>query len=129
MKIAVVGAHLTGLPLNPQLTDRGARFVRAARTKPIYRLFALPNTVPAKPGMLRVSQPSGTGIELEIWEMDAANFGEFVAAIPGPLGIGTIELEDGEQVQGFLVEAYAVENGAADITQFGGWRNFINRPR
>jgi allophanate hydrolase len=124
MKIAVVGAHLSGLPLNGQLTDLGATLVRAARTKPSYRFYALPNTTPPKPGMLRVSEPTGRGIELEIWEMGTEAFGQFVAAIPPPLSIGTIELEDGQLVKGFLVESYAV-SGAAEITRHGGWRNYL----
>ncbi len=108
MKIAVVGAHLSGLPLNGQLTGMGATLVRAARTKPVYRLFALPGTVPPKPGLLRVTEPTGIGIELEVWELAPVEFATFVGAIPPPLGIGTIELEDGEGVKGFLVESYAV---------------------
>jgi allophanate hydrolase len=128
MKLAVVGAHLSRLPLNYQLTERGATLIRAARTQAIYRLFALPNTTPPKPGLLRVAESTGLGgIELEVWELDARNFAEFVAAIPPPLGIGTIELDDGERVQGFLVESYAVANGATEITSYGGWRNYINR--
>jgi allophanate hydrolase len=124
MKIAVVGAHLSGLPLNGQLTDLGATLVRAAQTKAIYRLYALPNTTPPKPGMLRVSEPTGQGIELEVWDMPIDAFGKFVAAIPPPLGIGTIELQDGELVKGFVVESYAVA-GATDITRHGGWRNYL----
>ena len=124
MQIAVVGAHLSGLPLNGQLTERGGRLVRAARTANCYRLFALPNTTPPKPGLLRVPGQVGPGVELEVWEMEPAAFASFVEAIPPPLGIGTIDLEDGETVKGFLVESYAVE-GARDITAFGGWRTFL----
>ncbi len=115
---------MSGLPLNGQLTDRNAKLIKTARTKPIYRFYALPGTVPPKPGLLRVAEPTGNGIELEVWELDAAEFGSFVDAIPAPLGIGTIELEDGETVKGFLVEAYAVAN-APDITHLGGWRNYL----
>ena len=124
MRIAVVGAHLSGLPLNGQLLERNAKMVKTARTKPIYRFFALPGTTPAKPGLLRVSEPVSNGIEVEVWEMGATEFGTFVDAIPPPLGIGTIELDDGDQVRGFLVEAYAVK-GAADITHTGGWRAYL----
>jgi allophanate hydrolase len=124
MKIAVVGAHLSGLPLNGQLIALNAKLVKSARTKPIYRFYALPGTTPPKPGLVRVGEPTETGIELEIWEMGAAEFGTFVAAIPPPLGIGTLELDDGERVQGFLVESYAVV-GATEITGFGGWRNYL----
>lgn len=124
MKIAVLGAHLSGLPLNPQLLEMGATLVRPARTKPVYRFYALPGTTPPKPGMLRASEPTSIGIELEVWELPAIGFAHFVNAIPAPLGIGTIELEDGELVKGFLVESYAV-HGAPDITAFGGWRNYL----
>jgi allophanate hydrolase len=124
MKIAVVGAHLSGLPLNGQLLERGATLVRAARTAPPYRLYELPNTAPPKPGLLRVPGRGGAGIELEVWEMGPEPFATFVDAIPAPLGIGSVELEDGQTVKGFLVESYAVE-GARDITDFGGWRNYL----
>ncbi len=125
IRLAVVGAHLTGQPLNHQLTGRGARFVCAVRTAPGYSLYALSGTSPAKPGLIY----DGTGkglIELEIWELDAAGFGSFVAEIPPPLGIGTITLEDGNRVKGFLCEAHALA-GARDITEFGGWRNWQAR--
>ena len=124
MKLAVVGAHLSGLPLNHQLLDRGATLVRSTWTAPWYRLYALPNTVPPKPGLLRVPGQVGPGVELEVWEMEPAAFASFVEAIPPPLGIGTIDLEDGETVKGFLVESYAVE-GARDITAFGGWKTYL----
>ena len=124
MQIAVVGAHLSGLPLNGQLTERGATLVRAARTAGCYRLFALPNMTPAKPGLLRVGERVGVGIELEIWELGPAEFASFVELIPPPLGIGTIELEDGASVKGFLVESYAVA-GARDVTAYGGWRSYL----
>jgi allophanate hydrolase len=125
MKLAVVGAHLSGLPLNGQLQQLGATLSRATRTKPFYRLYALPNTSPPKPGMLRVTSATERGIDVEVWSMDDANFGRFVGNIPPPLGVGTVELEDGELVKCFLVESYAVATGAQDITHFGGWRNFL----
>jgi allophanate hydrolase len=124
MKLAVVGAHLSGLPLNPQLTARGATLVRAATTKNVYRLFALPGTTPPKPGMMRAATATETGIELEVWDLSPTAFAEFVAEIPPPLGVGTIELADGELVKGFLCESYAVAS-ARDITHFGGWRNYL----
>jgi allophanate hydrolase len=117
VKIAVIGAHLSGMPLNKQLTDRSARLVRATRTAPVYRLFDLGE----KPGLVRHAQ--GMGIEVEVWEMPLRHFGSFVRGIPPPLGIGTLELEDGEKVKGFLCEHYAVE-GREDITRFGGWRAY-----
>jgi allophanate hydrolase len=123
IQLAVVGAHLRGQPLNHQLTSRRARFVQQTRTSPYYRLYALPNTQPPKPGLRRVTEKLPHGIEIEIWALDDAAFGSFVAEIPSPLGIGTLELEDGSSVKGFLCEPIALE-GAADITSFGGWRGY-----
>jgi allophanate hydrolase len=122
VKLAVVGAHLTGQPLNHQLTSRSAALVRTCRTAPVYRFYALPGTVPPKPGLIRVAR--GAAIEVEVWEMSAEAFGTFVAAIPPPMAIGTLQLQDGELVKGFLCEPYAVE-GATDISSFGGWRNYL----
>jgi allophanate hydrolase len=120
--VAVLGAHLSGEPLNHQLTDAGGRFLRAARTAPKYRFFALPNTTPPKPGLAKVDA-DGVAIELEVWALPPAAFGNFVARIPGPLCIGRIELEDGAAVSGFLCEGYAF-SGARDISEFGGWRAY-----
>jgi allophanate hydrolase len=122
MRIAVVGAHLTGQPLNHQLTDRGGRRCASTTTAPEYRLYALP-TDPPKPGLLR-TPGSGAAIEVEVWALDAAGLGEFVAAIPAPLGVGKIELADGTEVTGFLCEPHAIE-GAPDITEHGGWRAYL----
>ena len=121
--LAVVGAHLRGQPLNHQLTSRHARFVRQTRTSPHYRLYALPNTQPPKPGLRRVAEKLPQGIEIEVWALDEAAFGSFVAEIPSPLGIGTLELEDGGSVKGFLCEPIALDGGQ-DITRFGGWRAY-----
>jgi allophanate hydrolase len=120
--VAVLGAHLSGEPLNHQLTDAGGRFVRATRTAPKYRFFALPNTTPPKPGLARVAE-GGVAIDLEIWALSPAAFGSFVARIPAPLCIGRIELEDGSAVSGFLCEGHAF-SGARDISEFGGWRAY-----
>ena len=125
VQVAVVGAHLTGQPLNGQLTSRGATLLRAARTASGYRLYALAGTVPAKPGLLRDKSAAGN-IEVEVWEMDTAQFGGFVAEIPSPLGIGTLTLEDGSEVKGFLCEPHALE-GATDITALGGWRPWLSQ--
>ena len=122
-RIAVVGAHLSGQPLNHQLTGRKARLIGSARTAPGYSLYLLPGTVPAKPGLVRDGQGSGQ-LELEIWALDAAGFSSFVAEIPAPLGLGTIALDDGGTIQGFLCEAHAIA-GAEDITRFGGWRGWL----
>lgn len=122
IKLAVVGAHLRGQPLNSQLTERAAKFVAQTTTAKGYRLYALPNTTPPKPGLVRSA--GGAAIEVEVWELDDAAFGSFVAAVPSPLVIGTLELENGESVKGFLCEGYAVE-GAREITRFGGWKAYL----
>jgi allophanate hydrolase len=124
IEIAVVGAHLTGLPLNRELVDLGASFSREVETAPDYRLFALPGSAPAKPGLLRVADGAGSAIKAEVWTLDRAGFGDFVARIPAPLGIGTIRLNDGGSVKGFLVEAEAVK-AAEDVSGFGGWRAYL----
>jgi allophanate hydrolase len=123
VRVAVCGAHLSGLPLNGQLTQRGARLVREVRSAPCYKLFALPGGPPQRPGMLRVDV-GGAAIEMEVWELPASEFGSFVAGIPAPLGIGTVALEDGSSVQGFVCEAHAAAQGQ-DITHFGGWRRYL----
>jgi allophanate hydrolase len=122
--IAVAGAHLSGMPLNGELTSSGARLIDTVRTAGEYRLFALPGTHPPRPGLLWVAGSNGASIELEIWAMPQEPYGRFVAAVPPPLTIGTIKLADGRTVQGFLVEAEAVV-GARDISGFGGWRAFL----
>jgi allophanate hydrolase len=122
--IAVVGAHLRGQPLNHQLTTLNGRFVEQTKTAPNYRLYALAGTTPAKPGLIRDPQFEGAGIELEIWELDAAGFGLFTDGIPSPLGIGKVTLDDGRQVSGFLCEPAALA-GATEISGFGGWRAFL----
>ena len=127
VRVAVVGAHLSGMPLNVQLTTRGAVLVGAAHTAARYRLFALPGTVPPKPGLLRIDDAagaSGARIALELWDMPASQFGSFVAEIPAPLGIGTLELDDGGLVKGFICEPFALAV-AQDISSFGGWRSYV----
>jgi allophanate hydrolase len=124
IELAVVGAHLTGLPLNGELLALGAEFVREARTKADYRLYALPDTKPAKPGLLRVAPGQGAEIAVEIWSLEPDAFASFVAAIPPPLGVGTLAFADGASAKGFLVEAEGVK-GAEDVSKFGGWRAFV----
>ncbi len=124
VRVAVVGAHLSGMPLNSQLTERQARLVVSTTTAPDYQLFALPGTVPPKPGLLRVAPGQGTGIAVEIWEMPVAHYGSFVALVPAPLGIGTLALADGSSVQGFICEPQALA-GARDISHWGGWRAYV----
>jgi allophanate hydrolase len=123
VEVAVVGAHLSGEPLNHQLTERGARLLKTCRTANDYRLYALTGTVPAKPGLVRDPSFRGAGIELEIWAVPEDRFGDFVAAIPAPLGIGTVRLDDGAEVKCFICEPHAIP-GATEITHFGGWRAY-----
>ena len=125
VKVALVGAHLSGMPLNGQLTERGASLVAVTQTSPDYRFYALPGTVPPKPGLVRVAPGEGASIALEVWAMPVQHYGSFVALIPSPLGIGTVQLADGTSVQGFLCETQALA-GARDITHMGGWRNYIS---
>jgi allophanate hydrolase len=122
--LAVVGAHLSGMPLNRELTSSGARFLEESATAANYRLFLLPGSAPPKPGLLRVHAGGGAAIAVEIWAMPADDFGPFVATVPPPLSIGTLALADGREVKGFLVEAVATQ-GARDISAFGGWRAFM----
>jgi allophanate hydrolase len=122
--LAVVGAHLSGMPLNGELRALGARLIEDTKTAPHYRLYALPGTTPPKPGLLRVKKGEGSAIAVEVYALSDSAFGRFVAAVPPPLSIGTLELADGRGVKGFLVEAEAV-TGARDISSFGGWRAFM----
>ncbi len=124
IEIAVVGAHLKGLPLNGELTGLGAQFLRTARTRTDYRLYELPGSAPRKPGLLRVGDGQGHAIEVEVWSLTPDAFGKFVAAIPAPLGMGTLRLDDGTATKGFIVENEGIKD-ARDISSFGGWRNYI----
>ena len=121
--IAVVGAHLSGMALNGELTTLDGRLLEEAVTAPDYKLYAL-DTTPSKPGMLRVEAATGSAIKLELWALSATSFGKFVAAIPPPLSIGTIRLANVRGIKGFLVEPAAI-SGARDISAFGGWRAFM----
>jgi allophanate hydrolase len=131
LRLAVVGAHLRDMPLNHELTSRGAAFVEATRTAPSYRLFALAgpetNNGPPKPGLLRLAagEPGGASIDIELWDLPSGNFGSFTAGIPPPLGIGTLELQDGRLVQGFICEAAGLAD-SVDITSFGSWRAYLS---
>lgn len=123
--LVVVGAHLSGMPLNGQLNQLGAHFLRATRTAAAYKLYALVGQSVPKPGLIRVAD-GGMRIDVEVWRLGPEAFGRFVAAIPAPLGIGTVELDDGTPAKGFLVEGAGLD-GASDISSFGGWRRFIAR--
>ncbi len=124
IRLAVVGAHLSGMPLNTQLQERQARFVETTTTADCYRLFALPDTHPPKPGLIRTAPHQGAAILVELWDVPAHHFGSFVALVPAPLGIGTLTLKDGRTVKGFICEGCAVEH-ATDITRLGGWRAYV----
>jgi len=121
--VAVCGAHLSGLALNHQLTERGGFLLESTRTAPQYRFYALPGGPPHRPGLVRVNA-GGASIEVEVWALPTEAYGSFVAGIPAPLGIGSVMLADGRTVQGFVCEAYAV-SGAADITRFKSWRAYL----
>jgi hypothetical protein len=121
--IAVCGAHMRGLPLNYQLTELDAVFVKATRTAKGYRLFNVPEKVPPRPGMVRDSK-SESAMELEVWSMPLENFGAFIVQIAAPLCIGTVLIEDNRAVYGFLCESDALV-GAEEITAFGGWKAYL----
>jgi allophanate hydrolase len=122
IKLAVVGAHLEGMPLHWQLTSRGANFVGAFSTAPTYRLYAMADSVPPKPALVHAEE--GGSIALEVYELGLAEFGSFVAEVPPPLAIGTVTLADGSSVKGFVAEPRAL-TGAEDITDLGGWRAYM----
>ncbi|MCG8037305.1 MAG: allophanate hydrolase [Candidatus Thiodiazotropha taylori] len=124
--VVVCGAHLQGLPLNWQLTERGATLKAKTETAPIYRMYALPGGPPARPGLI-LDEVEGAAIEVEVWSMPQSQFGSFVAAIPSPLGIGKLQLADGSEASGFICEPYAISK-AEEITGFGGWKAYLNRP-
>jgi len=128
IEIAVAGAHLSGLPLNHELTALGGRLVRTTRTAPHYRLMALPGTNPPKPGLVATPGFLGAGIEVEVWSLAPQNFGRFVEGIPAPMAIGKVTLMDGSILAGFMCEAFALE-GSEDITAFGGWRAYLAQRR
>lgn len=124
IEIAVVGAHLSGMPLNHELTSRGGALLRKGETAKSYTLSALPGGPPKRPGLIRVEDGTGHAIAVEVWSLPAEGFGTFVAGIPAPLCIGTLRLADGTTPKGFLVEPEGLK-GATDISSFGGWRAYI----
>ncbi len=123
LDMLVCGAHMSGLPLNTQLTERGAIFSEAVKTASCYQFYALPGGPPFRPGLLRVVG-NGSAIEAEIWRLPASRWGDFIALIPAPLCIGSVMLADGRLVKGFLCEGFAVQD-AKNISELGSWRNFI----
>ena len=123
VRLAVVGAHLAGMPLHWQLTSRDARLVARTQTAPAYRLYAMANSTPPKPALVHVGD-GGTPIDVEVYELSIEHFGSFVVEVPAPLAIGTLTLADGTAVKGFVAEPRALD-GAADITAHGGWRAYM----
>lgn len=123
IQVAVCGAHMTGLPLNVQLTSLGGIFLEETTTAPDYKLYKLNGFTPARPGLLRVVD-GGAAIALEIWQLPIENYGVFVLGVPAPLGFGTLKLADNRIVNGFLCEYYATLN-AIDISHLGGWRHYL----
>ena len=121
--VGVCGAHMSDLPLNWQLTDLDATFVKQTKTKEGYRLFVLENKDPIRPGMIYDST-SKYQIDVEVWSMPVENFGKFMKQIASPLGIGSVYLEDGSSVYGFLCESDYVK-GAKEISKLSSWRKFI----
>jgi allophanate hydrolase len=122
VRLAVAGAHMSGLPLNGQLTSRGARLVRAARTSPRYRLYELPGSAPRRPGLVKV-RDGGAEIEIEVWELTPSALGSLLCEVPAPLALGRVELAH-EEVVGFLCEGYVADT-ARDITDHGSWRGYL----
>jgi len=120
--IIVCGAHLEGLALNWQLTERGAQLGEKTQSAKSYRLYVIEGAI-ERPGMIR-DETADSAIDIEIWQIPKSEFGSFVAAIPGPLGIGKVETADGRWLPGFICEGYAVE-GSREITHLGGWRAYI----
>ena len=122
--VVVCGAHLSGMPLNHQLVQRGGALIAATQSAPCYQLWLIADAPPLKrPAMVRVAH-AGAAIPVEIWRLSAQGFAEFVQLIPAPLGIGKVLLADGTQCCGFIAEAIALD-GATDISHFGGWRAYM----
>ena len=123
IKVAVCGAHMSGLPLNVQLISLGGTFLEETTTAPEYKLYKFNGFTPARPGLLRVVS-GGAAVSLEVWQLPIENYGAFVSGVPAPLGFGTLTLVDGRTVNGFMCEHYATLN-ATDISHLGGWRNYL----
>lgn len=124
ISVVVCGAHLEGLPLNWQLTERGATLIQQTQTAPQYRMYVLPGGPPRRPGLI-LDEEHGSAIDVEVWAVPKQEFGSFVAHIPAPLGIGKVELKNGQWLPGFICEGSAT-NGAQEITALGGWRKYLD---
>ncbi|MES9854323.1 MAG: allophanate hydrolase [Candidatus Thiodiazotropha sp. L084R] len=121
--VVVCGAHLEGLPLNWQLTERGAILKAKTKTEPVYRMYSLAGAPPKRPGLI-LDEQNGSAVEVEVWSMPADQFGSFVNGIPAPLGIGKVRLSGGSVASGFICEAYGVLD-AEEITSYGGWKAYL----
>jgi allophanate hydrolase len=126
-RVVVCGAHLDGLPLNWQLKQRNGRLLEATYSSANYKLYALAGGPPFRPGMVRVDD-DGAAIEVEVWDIPSSELGSFLTGIPAPLGLGKVQLADGRWETGFICEPYGLD-GAVDITEFGGWRAYMNSQR
>ena len=126
--VVVCGAHMQGMPLNWQLTDRGGDFLASMKTAECYRMYVVPagEGMPERPALVRVKEGEGVEIDCEVWTLPTAQFGDFVSKIPAPLGIGKVMMDGGVIHSGFIAEAIAME-GARDISEFGGWRGYVAR--
>eukprot|EP01023_Acetabularia_acetabulum_P015339 TRINITY_DN17422_c0_g1_i4.p2 TRINITY_DN17422_c0_g1~~TRINITY_DN17422_c0_g1_i4.p2 ORF type:complete len:130 (-),score=24.19 TRINITY_DN17422_c0_g1_i4:225-614(-) len=126
INLVVCGAHMRGLALNHQLTSRNAKFIELTHTTPVYQLYAMPamGQIPPRPALFHVGE-GGVAIQVEVWEIGAEQFGDFVAQIPAPLGIGKVSLEGDREFPGFIAEPRA-KIGAQDISHLGGWRKFLD---
>lgn len=133
MRLAVCGLHLRGQVLNSQLTDLGATFVSECMSAPVYRFFAFTDSNgKTKPGMIRPYTKDGcASIAMEIWDMPQEKFGSFISLVPPPLGIGSVELDNGSYVHGFICESWVMEAALAgdssckEITHHGSWTRFM----
>ena len=123
ISVVVCGAHLTGLPLNWQLTERGAARLEKTKTAKKYRFYALAGGPPYRPGLIR-NESNGVAVDVEVWSVPEDQFGSFVANIPAPLGIGKVELKDGRWLPGFICEPYVITD-AQDISEFGSWVKYL----
>lgn len=125
LRITVCGAHMAGMPLSPELTERGARFIERTKTVAAYELYALPGEPPQRPGLIRRSD-GGAEIEVEVWEIASTELGDFLSGLPAPLALGTLELADGSSAAGIVCESHALD-GATNITEYAGWRSYVSR--
>lgn len=123
IKLLVCGAHLTGMPLNHQLTDLDAVLLEPTNTSASYRLYCLPGGPPYRPALVR-DKDTGVCIDVEVWSIPVKNLGRFLLGIPAPLGLGKVQLVDGSEVIGFICEPYVVHQ-SEDISEFSGWKNYL----